>query len=236
MKHFLLLFSVLFLLSCDKNKKDTMFVSGEVKGLKRGTIFLQNFNEKGVATTIDSVIADGNGKFHFEVPLKSPEVFALFLDKKQKNDFGNEILFFGEATNIHIETENENFSLNARVSGSQTQPLLETYIQTMRQFSLKNTNYLYEQLLALKENNQRKADSIVSLMEKNQKRQVLYAVNYALNHKDSYISPYIIVSDNLENVNPVYLDSIYRSLSTDVANSKYGILLKKYLEDQKSQK
>ncbi len=213
------------LLSCQSNDENVMTVQGNVEGLKRGTIYLQRFEADGSIKNIDSVVAEGKGDFFFQVPLESPEIFGLLLSKKDNKNFENRIVFFGEAKTITINTHNETFDLTAQISGSDTQKLFEQYNQTLRKFSSKNTEYLAEQLQAIKDNNLVLADSISKLSNKNRVRQYLYSINFALNNKESYIAPYIALSQS-EGIAPKYLDSIYKSLPKEIANSKYGKLLK----------
>ena len=71
-------------------------------------------------------------------------------------------------------------------------------------------------------------DSIQKLSDKVILRGYLYSLNFALNNSDSYVSPYLALT-NATNANPVYLDSIYKGLSEEVAASKYGLQLKEYV-------
>ena len=70
MKKVLIAMSALLMIACDKaEEKDTMIVEGNIDGLKIGTIYLQKYvNDK--LTNIDSVKAEGGGKFTFKYPLK----------------------------------------------------------------------------------------------------------------------------------------------------------------------
>lgn len=217
------------LFSCQQEGKNTMYIQGNVEGLKRGVIYLQRFDNEGNIKNIDSVVAQGKGTFSFQVPLESPEVFALHLKKEDtKNDF-NRLVFFGEPKTITIDTHNETFDLTARILGSETQKLFEEYNQTIRKFNFRNTEFLGQQLQAIKDQKMTLADSIAELSRKNRIRQHLFSVNYALSNKNSYIAPYIALSESY-NISPKYLDSIYKSLSKEVSESKYGKLLKTHLD------
>lgn len=229
MKKISIILASLFLMNCsEKLEKNTMLVSGEVKGLKKGTIFLQKIDENGKFKTIDSVIADGDGKFLFKTPLKSPEIFSLFLKREEDYDLKNRLFFFGEPTKITIETPNETFDTNAEISGSETQKLLEEYNQVMRKFGQRNTEYLAAQLEASKLKDPQKTDSILQLANQNQIRQILFSVNYALSHKNSHIAPYIALNQGYA-LTTKYLDSIYNSLDKKIVQGKYGTELKKFI-------
>ena len=87
--------ALLMIVACDKEDKNTMIVEGNIKGLKMGTIYLQQYvNDK--LTNIDSVVANGDGKFTFKRHLESPEVFYIYLDLKKQagTDLGDRLMFF----------------------------------------------------------------------------------------------------------------------------------------------
>ena len=76
-------------------------------------------------------------------------------------------------------------------------------------------------------------DSIEKLSNQNVVREYIYSLNFVMNNPDSYVAPYVALR-NVENTNVKFLDSIYRKLTPEVAESKYGVALKKYMEDEKS--
>ena len=78
-------------------------------------------------------------------------------------------------------------------------------------------------------------DSIQKASEKNILRGYLYALNFALNNRDSHIAPYIALNE-VADANVHLLDSIYNSLIPEVATSKYGRELKEYLKEIKENK
>jgi hypothetical protein len=71
-------------------------------------------------------------------------------------------------------------------------------------------------------------DSIAKLSDKNIVRGYLFALNFALNNSNSYVAPYIALTE-VADANIKYLDSIYSSLSQEVASSKYGEELRELL-------
>ena len=75
-------------------------------------------------------------------------------------------------------------------------------------------------------------DSIQILSDKNIQRGYAFALSFALNNKDSYIAPYIALTE-VSDANIIYLDSISNTLSPEVADSKYGKALKNFLELKK---
>lgn len=222
----------LLIISCSsEGSKKTMIVNGNVKGLKKGTLFLQHIGDSTL-TTVDSLLVEGDGSFQFETELESPEIFYLYLRKKDANEINDRITFFGEPGTVTINTSWNTFDMNPKISGSETQKKLEEYQKTMSRFNLKNLELL--QVAASQENalDSLQLDSLQVLSDRNLKRGYAFALNFALNNKDSYIAPYIALNE-VGDANVIYLDSIYNSLSEEVAESKYGRRLKQHLENIK---
>ena len=218
MKKVLIAMSALLMIACDKTEeKDTMIVEGNIDGLKIGTIYLQKYvNDK--LTNIDSVKAEGSGKFTFKYPLKSPEVFYIYLDLKKQagTDLGDRLMFFGEPTTIQINSSYDMFEIKAKINGSTSQKEYNEYAHE-------------KQVNAFKEGNTALTDSLNAVSEKNNFRRHLFVLNYALTHPESYITPYVVLVD-APNTRVKYLDSIYGKLSKDVAASTYGKEFKTYIE------
>ncbi len=226
-----ILFSLLFvflLAACGGNTSaKTMTVTGKVKGLKKGTLFLQHIPDSTLVT-LDSLQVEGDGSFSFNTELESPEIFYLYLDKKDANDINDRITFFGEPGNITINTAWNTFDTNARIVGSETQKKLEEYQKTMSRFNFKNLELMQTAANRQTALDSVEMDSIQRLSDRNVQRGYAFALNYALNNKDSYIAPYIALTE-VSDANVIYLDSIYNSLTPKVADSKYGTKLGEYL-------
>jgi hypothetical protein len=71
-------------------------------------------------------------------------------------------------------------------------------------------------------------DSLQNALDENLRRSYLYALNFAISNKGSYLAPYIAWSE-VSDANPKYLDSVYRALPSEIAESKYGKRLKELL-------
>ncbi|MCV6629299.1 MAG: DUF4369 domain-containing protein [Flavobacteriaceae bacterium] len=209
-------------------KENEMKVEGHIKGLKKGTLYLQRAKDT-LVETIDSVVFKGDAKFAFQIPLESPEVFYLKLNKPNSDPERNRILFFGEPGIIKIQSTWDQFDFKSKISGSDTHELLQEYRGMMRKFNNKNLDFIKASFLAKKNGDSLEVDSIQKLINKNKLRQYLFSLNYALTHKDSYISPYIALSE-VYDANVKYLDTINNALTENVANSKYGKQLDAYIQ------
>lgn len=221
------------IISCGGSTENTMTVTGNVKGLKKGTLYLQHIVDTTLVT-VDSLLVDGDGNFSFSTELESPELFYLYLDKKDNNSINDRITFFAEPGNITVKTNWNTFDLNAKIEGSKSDVKLKEYQEIMSKFNTRNLEYIRMSMDPKIQNDSTTIDSLQSLTDKNVKRGYLYAINFALNNADSYVAPYIAVKE-VADANLKYLDSINNTLSADVANSKYGKELKEYIENRKKE-
>ncbi|MGF1560332.1 MAG: DUF4369 domain-containing protein [Flavobacteriaceae bacterium] len=208
-----------------------MIVSGNVKGLKKGTLYLQHLADTTLVV-VDSLKVDGDGNFRFETELEGPEMFYLYLNKKDDNDINDRIAFFAEPGTITINTAWNTFDTNSEVKGSKTHDKWKEYLRTMTQFNKKNLAFLQASIDPKNPLDSLQLDSLQKLSDKNVQRGYAFALNFALNNLNSAVAPYIAVTD-VADANVKYLDSISNSLSPEVAETKYGRKLKKYLEDIK---
>ncbi len=230
-----ILFPLLLALSIvacgDTISENTMIVTGKVKGLKKGTLFLQHIPDSTLVT-LDSLQVEGDGSFSFKTELESPEIFYLYLNKKDANDINDRITFFGEPGTITINTAWNTFDTDAKIEGSKTQKKLEEYQKTMSRFNFKNLELMQTATNRQTALDSVQMDSMQRLSNKNVQRGYAFALNFALNNKDSYIAPYIALTE-VSDANVIYLDSIYNSLTPEVADSKYGNRLGEYLTEIK---
>lgn len=235
MKKSIIAFAVLAILaSCSKKESsDSLHITGNIKGLKNGTLYIQRIVDTSLVA-IDSVKIDGNSAFERDIKLESPEMLYLFLDRGVSNSMDNNILFFAEPGNINIETNLDNFIYGAKITGSKNQELYEEYKKINSRFNDENLNMVAAKFKAIKSQDQKAIDSIDAKQQSNIKRKYLYATNFAINHKDHEIAPYIALAE-IYDINVKFLDTIQKSMTPKVAQSLYGKKLTKYVADIKKQ-
>lgn len=233
MKKALYAFALLLLISAcgDGITENTMTVSGTVKGLKKGVLYLQHVPDSTLII-IDSLEVNGDGSFSFQTEIESPEIFYLYLNKKDNNDLNDRITFFGEPGTININTSWDTFDTNATISGSETHEKLKEYKKYMSDLNMKNLQLLQKSIAVDAQLDSLQIDSLQRQSDRNTQRGYVFTINYAINNKDSYIAPYLAISE-IANANPKYLDSIANSLTPEVADSKYGRLLKEHIASVK---
>ena len=229
MKHTIAeLFLITLLVSCSSPKKD-MQVTVEVKNLKKGTLYLERVQDS-VLVTVDSIFLGREEAVVLQADLDHPELFYILLDRNQTNDIDNRIPFFGHAGEISILTTLDDYVTKAEVSGSPTQEIYNAYLQVIRQFNNEELDLLAADLQAQISQN---ADSL-TLVERQtaslSKRKILFTTNFAVNNANSVVAPYLALSE-LPKVSKSFLDTIAASMSEDVANSRYGMLLTDFLSE-----
>ncbi len=236
MKKSIIAFAAIALLaSCSKKNEspDNLHITGNIKGLKKGTLYIQRIVDTSLVA-IDSIKIDGNATFERDIKLESPEMLYLFLDRGVTNSMDNNILFFAEPGNINIDTNLDNFISSAKITGSKNQELYEEYRKINSRFNDESLALVEPRFKAMKRNDQKAIDSLNAKQESNIKRKYLYATNFALNNKDHEIAPYIALAE-IYDINIKFLDTIQKSMTPKVAQSLYGKKLTKYVADIKKQ-
>lgn len=233
MKKSIIAFVALALLaSCSKKEStDGLHITGNIKGLKKGTLYIQRIVDTSLVA-IDSIKIDGNSTFERDIKLESPEMLYLFLDRGVTNSLDNNILFFAEPGNINIETNLDNFIYGAKITGSKNQELYEEYQKINSRFTDENLTMLESKFKALKRKDQKAIDSISAKQDSNTKRKYLFATNFAINHKDYEIAPYIALAE-IYDINVKFLDTIQKSMTPKVSQSLYGKKLTTYVNEIK---
>ncbi|WP_010229243.1 DUF4369 domain-containing protein [Gillisia marina] len=222
-----LLLIILSIAACS-DKENNLLVKGQVKGLKKGTIYLQKI-EDTLLINVDSVKIDGDANFELSDYLKSPQIMYLFLDKVDNTVYNDRIEFFAEEGEVTINTTLKNFEVDAKVVGSANQEKLMEYRKMMQRFNDKNLELIQKNFEAQRDENEELILSTNQDFDKLLTRKYLYTVNYAMNNKDLEIAPYLALSEVFD-ANIKYLDTIYTSLTPEVRKSKYGKELKSFLK------
>ena len=221
-------FLFLLLTACSERSEQLMTVSGNIDGLKKGMLFLQKI-EDSVLINVDSLELRGDGIFSLQYPVSNPEVFYLYLNKADNNAINDRITFFGEAGEIVITSVWNQFEAKAKVEGSKSHSVFTEYQDMMSNFNKRDLEIAQAVYAASDTIN---VDSLELLAERNYVNRYRYLLNFSLAHPESYVTPYIALTDGAE-ANPVYLDSILNGLTNEVANSKYGKALEVYMESLK---
>jgi len=219
--------------SCNSKPETNLQITGTVKGLQKGTLYLKKLGDS-TFITIDSMKIDGKSEFESNINLKSPEMMYLFLDRGQTNSGDNNLMFFAEPGKINIATDLEYFYSKAIITGSMNNELYENYKKISSKYNEQLLEFTVAKIKALKN---KQADLITSIEEKSNaimKRKYLYAINFAVTNKEYEVAPYIALTE-INDATIKYLDTIQKLMPPKVAKSRYGILLTKYVTERKKE-
>ena len=226
------LFTIATLASCsNKDETKNLNLSGTIKGLKSGTVYIQKYQDTSLVV-LDSIIIDKNSTFKSELELAEPEMLYIVLDRGVTTTIDNSLLVFAEPGKIDVQTDLQHFYASSKVTGSKNHDLYTDY----QKMSSKYKDQLHD-LLQLDMNNFKdgKETNSPEMIEKRNtilKKKYLAAINFAINHKDYEIAPFIALSE-ISDAGIKYLDTINKSLTPKVASSKYGKMLSDYIELRK---
>ena len=227
--------TLLLLFACNKNEtKGNLHITGNIKGLKKGTLYIQRVVDTTLVA-IDTIHIDGSSTFESNLDLKSPEMLYLFLDRGVSNSLDNNLSFFAEPGTITIETSLDRYLSDAKITGSKNQEIFEEYKKINTRFTDENLTLIEKRFNAIKNKDTKAADSLSAKQDSNTKRKYLFATNFALNNRDFEVAPYIALSE-IYDINVKYLDTIQKSMSPKVAKSLYGKKLTEYVTSIKNQK
>tara|TARA_Y100001958_G_C21205589_1_gene531753 strand:+ start:1026 stop:1712 length:687 start_codon:yes stop_codon:yes gene_type:complete len=218
--YFLTLLIVLSGCSSNTNK---MIVTGNIDGLKKGTVYLQQQQDSTIVN-LDSININGNSEFILNTEIEEPDIYYLYLDKYDGDSLNDIITFFGNNGQININTRLQTFDSSYEISGSKNSELLDEYLTIIRKYNLQNLDLLEIFYQAQIDNNQERIDSVNQQLENLVRRKYLYSLNFSITNSEYEISPYIAVSQ-IPDANLALLLKLYDTLPEKIKNSKYGKIL-----------
>lgn len=227
MKRILYPLFCLLILSCGSEKQN-LTVTGKVAGLKKGTLYLERIQDTTLVV-IDSMVVNGEPEFILHAKIEQPEV--LYLSLNSNSEESPRISFFASEGNMTINTTLKRFFHDAKIEGSEQQSLLNTYYTNKKKYSDKNLELIKAEFEA--QNDSVKLDSIQNVSDRLLKSRYLYAINYAMNNKESEVAPYIGLSE-VYDANIKYLDTLFNVLPKNIASSKYGKQLSEFIAERKA--
>lgn len=211
------------------DEKRMMVVEGRIKGLKKGTLYLQYIPDSTLVT-LDSLEIRGDGAFRLQGTVEEPDLFYLYLSKADNNILDDRISFFGEPGQYRVESTWNAFEADAKIQGTESQEKYEVFRKNMSRFNLQQLQLARAMSAGEGSLDSVQLDSMQTALDQNLRRSYLYTLNFALSNKNSYLAPFITYTE-VSDANPKYLDSVYRALPPNIAASKYGKKLKGLLEN-----
>lgn len=220
---------LLVVFSCSNGKNGNMIVKGQIKGLKKGTLYLQKMKDTTLVS-VDSIQLLGKDNFVLSDDIDSPVMYYLTLDG---NTGAKQLLFFGEKGEITINDNLENFGINPEIKGSQNQIVMNKFKEIDDKFKSKRLDYIAKELKARSEKDSVALNELAKEFKKLVRRRFLFTANFAVQHKDAEAAPYIALSE-LYDANIYLLDTINNSLTDRVKSSDYGKRLQKFVDKIKA--
>ena len=150
--------AALLILACSSKKNGNMIVKGNIKGLKKGTLYLQKMNDTAIVS-IDSMNVYGDGNFTLTDNVDSPVMYYLTFDG---NATDKRILFFGNKGTITINDHIDTFGFSPEITGSKNQLVLNDYMNINNQFKNQRLEFIKKEFEAVRSKD-------TDLIEKNKK-------------------------------------------------------------------
>ena len=214
--------------ACSSKKEGNMVVKGQIKGLKKGTLYLQKMKDT-VLVAVDSMTLLGDDKFMLTDNIDSPVMYYLTFNGNAKDEH---IMFFGEKGNITINDNIEDFGFKPEIKGSKNQEVMDKFHEIDKRFKEKNLEFIQKNFEARKSEDEDLIKQVEADYKKMIRRRFLFSTNFAVTNADSEAAPYIALTE-LYDANIQLLDTINKSLSDKVKKSDYGKRLQKFVDDIK---
>lgn len=231
-KKIIALVALAVIASCNEKKSEkNLQITGNIKGFKKGTLYIQKIKDTAFVA-LDTIKIDGDSHFTTELDLTSPEMLYLFIDRGVTNSIDNNLPFFAEPGKLNIETSLEFFTSDSKITGSKNQELYDEYKYVVSRYNDQDLDLIKKKFEALKAKDMAAVEKIETQQKSILKRKYLYTTNFAVNHSDYAVSPYLAVAE-IYNINLKYLDTIDKSMTPDVSKSIYGKQLKELISERK---
>jgi vacuolar-type H+-ATPase catalytic subunit A/Vma1 len=219
----------IILFACSSKKDGDMVVEGNIKGLKKGTLYLQKIIDAAIVS-VDSVAVFGDGNFSVTDNVISPEIYYLTF---KGNTVDKRILFFGNKGTITINDNMDTFGFNPEIIGSENQLVFNKFLKINDQFKNQRLQFIKKEFDAVKSKNLDSIEKVKTDFKKMIRRKYLFTANFALTNSGSEAAPYIALTE-LYDANIKLLDTINKSLSVKVKKSTYGKRLDTYVSEIKN--
>lgn len=222
-----LVFSII-MYACSSKKEGNMVVQGQIKGLKKGKLYLQKMVDT-VLVSVDSIALLGTETFKLTDNVDSPVLYYLTFDG---NTTDKRILFFGEKGTITINDRVDEFGFNPEINGSKNQKILDKFNVMSKMFQNQRLEFIKKDFEAKKAKDEKLIDKLEKDYQRLVRRRVLYTTNFALTNADTEVAPYIALTE-MYDASLKMLDTVNNSLSPEIKASDYGKRFQEYLDNIK---
>lgn len=203
-----------FVYSCN-SKSGNLIIKGKINNFQKGKVFLEKMHDT-IIVKVDSVTLDGENSFVLSDNIDSPQIYYISISESDKY-----VPFFAEKGEITIISDMKTFGYKPLINGSKNQDLLDKYNDMNSKFTNLNLNLIKDRFDALKAKDSIKIIEIEKKIKNNEKRKYLYTINFAVNHAEYEVAPYLVLTQ-IPKANPKLLDTIQKAMSEKVRESLYG--------------
>ncbi|PQJ22888.1 DUF4369 domain-containing protein [Tenacibaculum sp. SG-28] len=228
-KVFYTLLTTMFFLACSSENERNMIVKGQIKGLKKGTLYLQKMKDT-LLVTVDSVSLLGKDTFTLTDNVTSPVMYYLTFNGNTED---KRLLFFGEKGEITINDKLEEFGYKPEITGSKNQEVLDKFQKVENRFTNQNLELIKKELEAKQQNDTVALKEVAADYKKMTRRKLLFATNFAIGNANTEAAPYIALT-KLYDANIQLLDTVNNSLTDRVKKSVYGVRLQEFIDKIKA--
>ncbi len=230
----ILVLLTVFLSNCSTPEKEgNVTISGNIKGLKKGVLYLQRVQDT-MLVNVDSTVINGDSDFIMYSTVQEPEIHYLYLDKNDGAQYNDRIDFFAEPGEITISTSLLDFEKDVKITGGKNEMKFQEYKKMKQRFDERNLRIIKENFEASKQNDDEKLMENDEAYKKLLRQKYLYTINFAIYNKKLEVAPYITLSE-VYDANLKFLDTVAKAMSPKVKKSLYGKQLIKYIEERRAQ-
>jgi len=222
---------VLLLYSCKKNTEkdiaDNFSITGTIKTTFNNSNVYLKTQENRILVVLDSTTVT-NGKFEFKGSINKPVVYGIFIDSIK-----GAIGVFMENKVITIEAYKDSLP-SSKISGSKTNNDYLSFVRQSNQI-ISKMNVLFPAFQkARAENDAEKLEIINAKMQAINDENTSFALNYAKQHPNSYISAMALHSTlRVPSIHRDTILKIYDNFSDFVKKGDFAIETVQFLETSK---
>ncbi|MGV3696134.1 DUF4369 domain-containing protein [Flavobacterium sp.] len=233
-KIILLVAGAVALYSCNNLAEGEYEITGTVKGMKTGLVYLEKQNPMTGAQAIDTVkIVDG--KFEIKGKTTEPEIHFLQIDKIQ-----GKVPFILEGGEIEIAVDKDSLyksKLGGTYSNEEFTKFNEESSKIQKRLQKQVMEFQMKNMAVMNEAQQKNDTVTMNRIRKEydaiQKDITDYTFNYPKTHPKSYIS--VLIAQMMLS-NPKYskeIEPLYNSLDESLKKTKAGKSVKEYIDASK---
>lgn len=210
------------------SKKEGFTINGTIAGLDKGTVYLENTDEKGNKTIKDSTEIK-EGAFTFEGKVAEPLLYSI---KLKGQDYGAFLLLDNEV--IKFEAKKDSI-FKAKITGATQYDIYQSYYNNEFKEIQKLAGPIYKLSDSLSQNGKVKPTSEQqAMMDKKWKDLQAFADDltdkYIIKNKDK-VGAALVISDRIVSYGtPEQVKKYYAVLSPEVQKSFYGKQLKEAID------